>query len=84
MSSKRDPSAGREIIFEFQSVGEAVRVAAIDVETGEEVVIQGPVTTGQEELERVAARKLMRRLEQVSKESDEKKTPPRGGGGVIV
>ncbi len=80
----RDPGGEREIIFEFQSVGEIVRVAAIDVATGEEVVIQGPASTPKRELERIAARKLMRRLDQLFSSNPEKKTPPRGGGGVIV
>lgn len=84
MSPGRDPSADREIIFEFQTVGEAVRVAAIDIASGEEVVIQGPLNASQAELERVAARKLMRRLEALSQSKPDKKTPPRGGGGVIV
>lgn len=84
MTRPRDPSAGRDIIFEFQTVGEAVRVAAIDVASGEEVVIQGPLTASQGELERVAARKLMRRLEKLSSDKPDKKTPPHGGGGVIV
>ena len=85
MSQGRDPSAGREIIFEFQTVGEIVRVAAIDVDTGEEVVIQGPGSTPKAELKRIASQKLARRLERLSGSSgDETKTPRRGGRGVIV
>lgn len=82
--SRRDPSGEREIIFEFQSLGEIVRVAAIDTATGEEVVIQGPVNTPRSELERIVTRKLMRRLEKLAGPDPDKKTPPRGGGGVIV
>ncbi|PWE17982.1 serine hydroxymethyltransferase [Marinicauda salina] len=77
-----DPDPGREIIFEFQSVGDSVRVAAVDVATGEEVVISGPASTPQADLERIAARKLARRLQ--GREDPESKTPRRGGRGVII
>jgi len=77
-----DPAQGREIIFEFVALGDSVRVAAIDVATGEEVVVTGPVSTPQTDLERIATRKLLRRLQ--AEFPDAKKTPRRGGRGVIV
>ena len=84
MSRAREPGSDREIIFEFQSIGEAVRVAAVDVATGEEVVIQGPAGTPQRDLERLAARKLMRRLVSIGEALPDTQTPRRGGRGVIV
>lgn len=77
-----DPAQGREIIFEFVALGDSVRVAAIDVATGEEVVVTGPVATPQADLERLASRKLMRRL--LTSQALDTKTPRRGGRGVIV
>jgi hypothetical protein len=61
---KRDaPSAG-EIYLEFRPVARQVRVTAIDAATGIEVVVFGPISTSQEDLKRLAVRKLRRRLEQ--------------------
>ena len=77
-----DPFTDREVIFEFISLGESVRVAAVDVLTGEEVYVTGPVKTPQADLERIAARKLAKKLG-LSLEP-ERKTPRRGGRGVIV
>ncbi|MCW2309320.1 DUF6898 family protein [Rhodobium gokarnense] len=59
----RRRSSGRTVYFEFIPVGRQVRVAAIDEETGTEVVIFGPASTSQAELERIAMAKLRRRLE---------------------
>ena len=83
--SAGDPLSGREIIFEFIAHGDYVRVAAVDVLTGEEVYVSGPVNTPQADLERIAARKLARRLGLLGGgDEPEKKTPRRGGRGVIV
>ena len=49
-----DPAQDREFIFEFVTVGDSVRVAAVDVATGTEVVIFGPVNTAQSDLQRLA------------------------------
>jgi hypothetical protein len=87
--AKRDPVQGREVIFEFITHGDYVRVAAVDAATGEEVYVTGPVNTPQADLERLALRKLARKLGLLSGGEDvddapEKKTPRRGGRGVIV
>ena len=82
--SDADPLSGREVIFEFIVLGDSVRVAAVDVASGEEVIITGPATTAQFELERIAARKLARRLGLTDPEAADMKTPRRGGRGVIV
>ncbi len=76
------PLSGREVIFEFIALGDSVRVAAVDVTTGEEVYVTGPANTPQKDLERLAARKLARKLG--LNDSPETKTPRRGGRGVIV
>lgn len=79
----RGRSGGREVIFEFTTLGQSTRVAAIDVATGEEVVISGPAGASRGDLERVALRKLLRRLA-LAQSTDPKKTPRRGGRGVVV
>jgi len=80
--AERDPLSDREVIFEFIALGDSVRVAAVDVLTGEEVYVTGPANTPQNDLERIAARKLVRKLGLL--DSEDKKTPRRGGRGVIV
>jgi hypothetical protein len=54
--------ADRTVYFEFVSIGAQVRVAAIDAESGIEVVVFGPASTPRGDLERLALRKLERRL----------------------
>ena len=49
---------GGEYLLEFRRVGNSVKVSAIDPITAEEVSIVGPANIGQEELSRVAVRKL--------------------------
>lgn len=58
------PGAPRETLFEFRSVGQQVRVAAIDPETGVEVVVIAPVSASQAQMKTIALAKLRRRLEQ--------------------
>jgi hypothetical protein len=48
----------REVIFEMTRMGRIVRVTAVDAKTGAEAVIQGPATSSQKELQRVALAKL--------------------------
>ena len=54
--------AGREVLFEFSRLGAYVRVAAIDADSGIEVVVMGPAHAAQADLERLALQKLDRRL----------------------
>jgi hypothetical protein len=49
---------GREILFEFQRVGNVVKVTAIDAETGIEASIHGPATAGETLLRINATRRL--------------------------
>lgn len=59
----RDPRPG-EVYLEFRPVGQQVKVSAIDAATGIEVSVFGPASTSQEDLKRIAVRKLQRRIEQ--------------------
>ena len=47
-----------EVIYELARVGSMVRVNAIDPATGTEITTFGPVSAGEEQLKRVALRKL--------------------------
>jgi hypothetical protein len=54
------PNSGhwRGYLVEFQTIGNAVKVSAIDPETLVEVSIIGPVSASESDLSRLAARKL--------------------------
>ena len=54
--AKTGPS--REVLIEFQQIGNAVRVTAVDPETLTEVTIKGPPSAGQEMLKSNALNKL--------------------------
>lgn len=51
-----------EVLFEFRQVGAAVRVAAIDAESGVEVTVMGPAGASRADLQRLALTKLKARL----------------------
>jgi hypothetical protein len=55
-------AATGEVIIEMRPVGSVVRVAAVDVATGTEVVVFGPANTPPRALEELAVAKLRRRL----------------------
>lgn len=76
--------AGREVIYEFIALGDSVRVAAVDVQTGIEVVVTGPVSTPQSDLERLAGRKLARKLASEFQTGSDKQKPRRKGRGFLV
>lgn len=50
--------ANREVLIEFQQVGNAVKVTAVDTETLFEVSMMGPVSAGEEVLKRNVINKL--------------------------
>lgn len=52
----------REVLFEFTVVGPYVKVAAIDPATGTEVLVTGPASASQGDLQKLALAKLKRRL----------------------
>jgi hypothetical protein len=47
-----------EIIIEIQRIGAILRVAAVDVATGTEVVFQAPASASRASIDRLAANKL--------------------------
>lgn len=51
-------AAEREIIFEFLRVGSALKVTAVDAETGVEASIVGDPAAGEASLRRLAKQKL--------------------------
>jgi hypothetical protein len=59
-----------EIYLEFQEIGGAVRVAAVDAATGVEVVLVAPTGASRQDIARVAAAKLQRALEHASAKGD--------------
>ncbi len=52
----------RDVIFEITRVGDVQRVAAIDVATGVEVVVQAPANAALVDVRALALRKLERAL----------------------
>lgn len=76
----------REIYLEILAVGQALRVAAIDAETAEEVVFQVPKHASRSEIERLAVAKVEWKLKRLAGEGDsdpEKKRPDTGSGRGI-
>lgn len=57
-------NSSREVLYEFRPAGQQYRVAAIDVETGIEVVVIAPITATQTQMKSLALAKLNRRLAQ--------------------
>ncbi|MTI04809.1 serine hydroxymethyltransferase [Roseibium denhamense] len=70
----RDRRQG-EIYLEFYPVGGQVKVTAIDAATAIEVSTFGPASASQEDLKRIAVRKLKRRIEQLRAQGDLKDDP---------
>ena len=66
MPGARDGVTGggsdRDVIFEITRVGDAQRIAAIDVATGVEVVIQAPANAALADVRALALKKLERAL----------------------
>ncbi|MGE0530696.1 MAG: serine hydroxymethyltransferase [Hyphomonadaceae bacterium] len=52
----------REVIFEITRIGDAQRVAAIDVASGVEVVVQAPASAALADVRALALRRLVRAL----------------------
>lgn len=70
-----------EVIFEFVRFGAALKVIAVDAETGFEVSIVVPATTSQPDAQRLALQKLRRKL---GKQSSNTSAKPPPGGGIVV
>ena len=79
--------AGREIYVEIIAAGNALRVAAVDAETGTELVFQVPAKTARAEIDRLARAKVEWKLARDSKgrddASDNEKRPDTGSGRGI-
>ena len=65
--------ADREVIFEITRVGDVQRIAAVDVATGTEVVVQAPASASLVDVRALALKKLERAL------SEESRPPKRPG-----
>lgn len=53
-----------DVIFEITRIGDVQRVAAVDVATGVEVVVQAPASAALVDVRALALRKLARALKQ--------------------
>ena len=53
-----NPATGREVLVEFQQIGNAVKVTAMDTKSMVEVSIMGPASAGEEVLKRNVINKL--------------------------
>lgn len=67
-----------DVIFEITKIGDAQRVAAIDVASGMEVVVQAPANAALADVRALALQKLRKKLAGDESES------PEDRGGVIV
>ncbi len=61
MTGGRDDGSG-QVLFEFTQLGAQMRVAAIDVDSGIEVVVIAPLTATRIHMQNLALAKLRRRL----------------------
>ncbi len=64
--NKNRISASNEIYLEFTQIGNQMRVAAIDVNSGIEVIFITPKNTPRSQIEKLALAKLNRRIEQLN------------------
>lgn len=64
----------QRVYFEFQQLGQQVRVSAIDEATGTEIVVICPPQLGQAQMQRLALQKLRHKLRLPQ---DPPPTPPR-------
>jgi hypothetical protein len=70
----------REVIFEVTRIGDAQRVAAVDVATGVEVVIQAPAHAALADVRTLALRKLERAL---AGDHEDEEPPPQRPGKIV-
>lgn len=73
-----------EVLFEFVTIANAIQVNAVDVDSGVEVSIQGPISSAQADLEALAIQKLKYVLKQHSKVAKREEKKNSGGKGLIV
>ena len=51
-----------EVLFEFVQVGRQMRVAAVDTQTGTEVIVLAPLAATKAQMQQVALAKLRKKL----------------------
>jgi len=81
---KRAPNHGGEVLLEFHQVGDYVRVSAIDTVTNVEVTVIGSPKVTQDDLTRLAVRKLnyvLDRKRRDKKAGDDNGSPD---GGILA
>lgn len=81
---KRAPNHAGEVLLEFHQVGDYVRVSAIDTVTNVEVTVVGSPKVTQDDLTRLAVRKLnyvLDRKRRDKKAGDDNGSP---GGGILA
>ena len=66
----------RDVIFEITRVGDVQRIAAVDVATGVEVVVQAPANAALADVRALALKKLERALSEPSQ-------PPKRPGTIV-
>jgi hypothetical protein len=75
----------REIIIELQRLDGYVRICAVDVATGTEVIAVGSAKATERDLQELGVRKLNAVLNRSKSGSDEQKpTPPKSDRGRLV
>lgn len=79
MTGRDNSPRNGEIYLEFRQVGRQMQCVAIDATTGVEASVFGPATVPQKELQRLAVRKLQRRMDQ----ENAAKAPPPGNGKLV-
>jgi hypothetical protein len=70
--------ADGEVYFEFVQVGQQMRVAAIDAETGIEVIVITPVSANKYQMQQMALSKLKKRLGEETAGNPAVPSPGRG------
>ncbi len=71
-----------EVLFEYLQLGPQMRIAAVDVATGVEVVVIAPLSATQQQMQHLALNKLKHRLGQI--EADEKGAGQTGPSGKFA
>jgi hypothetical protein len=57
-NDKGNKLAGREVLFEYQAIGQYMKVIAVDAATGTEISVQCPVGAGEMVFQRQALARL--------------------------
>jgi len=76
-----DEKTRGEAYIEFKQVGQAMKVTAVDAETGIEVVIMGPASASRNDLQRVALQKLKAQIKKAKDPVPPDPSDPEDNGG---